>query len=794
MAKRPLAQNDSAFNDVEDLPEDGPAAFAEDGATVFLRDDGGVDLEIEDEDGDPAEKGSWTENEFDDNLAEHLSESEQVTLGSKLKEFIEVDLQSRSSWERRMLDGLEIIGLEDIPDDAVAFEGAARVTYPGIAEAMIQFQARAMDELMPPEGPVQAGVIGKVTDELEARAKRVQDYMNYQLTEEDDEYYWETDDMLLYLPYAGSAFRKVGIDPVLGRTRSRFVPASDFIVPYWAKSLQTAPRYTHRYSMPLNTFKRAVAAGYFVDADFERQLSSPAGNSTTTTRLEDVADDKSASYHDEDRDLQLYEITIDWEFDWEMHGQKDGEKLKFKLPYTITLEWETQRVVRIARCWNETDENCKRDVWYVHYKFLPGMGFYGWGYLHLIGGLGRAASGAMRLLLDGAATSSLQGGFKSRDARMAGDQTFTPGVWADVDMTSEELAKAFYSPPFKEPSPALFKTLEILITGVQRFASTTEAMVGDASNQGPVGTTVALIEQGSKIFSGIHKRIHAAARIEFKLVATSNFRYMDMEEYPYDVEGGDKEVFKDDFGPKIDIVPVSDPNIFSSVQRIALAQAMTQMVTERPDLFSLAEQKRAYRGMIKALRVPSADKYLPETDDKHYDPVSENVGFLSGVATHACPDQDDEAHLAVHTAFEMEVMGMDPEIQAKVIPALKAHKAQHYANAYRKRIEQAVMAQTGVPLPPYDPNKPEENEQLPFDIENAVARAVAQFAPPPPPPQAPAGPEQQSENSKDEMAAREADRKDMLADREAKRSDMKMVAELRRDGLVSDVAEIPPEQ
>jgi chaperonin GroES len=266
-----------------------------------------------------------------------------------------------------------------------------------------------------------------------------------------------------------------------------------------------------------------VDAGYFVDADF-------AINQTFETdvgqQLADTSDDRQDSRHPDDHELHFYEMTVDWEFDWETHG-KD---LPYSLPYAITFEWETGRVVRIARVWNEADPKCKKDVWFVHYKFLPGLGFYGWGYLHLIGGLGRAAGGAMRLLLDGAAMSSLQGGFKSRDARVAGDMTFSPATWQDVDMTAEELAKSFYSPPFKEPTPALFSVFELLVQNIQRFTSTTENMVGDASNTGPVGTTIALIEQGSKVLSGIHKRLHAAARREFKLIAGSNYRYLDTEE------------------------------------------------------------------------------------------------------------------------------------------------------------------------------------------------------------------------------------------------------------------------
>lgn len=679
-----------------------------------------------------------------------------------------------------MLDGLEIIGVEDVPEDAVAFAGAARVNHPGLAEAMIQFQARAMEELMPSEGPVKVGVLGKPTEELEQRAERVQDYMNYQLTEEDDEYYNETDDLLLNLPYAGSAFKKVGLDPVISRTRSRFIPAIDFIVPYWAKSLKTAPRYTHRYTMPMDTYRRAVASGYFIDAEFPP--GQPAGDGASR-KLADTADDRTPSYHPDDQELQFYETTTAWEFEWETFGNKK----EYRLPYAVTFEWETGRVVRIVRVWEEDDPKCEKDVWFIHYKFLPSLGFYGWGYLHLIGGLGRAASGALRLLLDGSATSSLQGGFKSKDARIAGDVAFTPATWADVDMTAEELAKSFYSPPFKEPSPALFKTLEILINGIQRFSSTTEAMVGEASNMGPVGTTVALIEQGSKIFSGIHKRIHAAARREFKAIALSNYRYMPDESYPFSVAGNNREVLREDFGPEVDVIPVSDPNIFSSVQRIALAQAVVQLVKEDPELYSLKDRRKAHRSMLRALRIPDWDEYLPEQDAKRLDPVSENEAIMHGIGIEVFREQDDASHLAVHEAFEQEILGMDPEIQQQAIPILKAHKAAHFAQAYRKRLEQQMLQTIGVPLPPFNPKAPEDYEELPADLEAAVALAAAQYAPPPPPPSPEGAGGEAEEGRKDMAAEREQARKDAIAVREEQRKDAKQKAELRRDGLISDL-------
>ena len=790
MARRRKDEDDAQLgrgfyqSTMEELPEE-PRPLSPEGV-LFPEADGSILVSVDGAEPEPEKNETAILSQFDSNLAELLDETSQIKIGQEIKQMVEADLRSREKWEARMMDGLEIIGFADIPEDAVAFVGAARVTYPGIAEAMVQFQARAMEELMPAEGPVKVGVIGKSDAKLEERAERVQDYMNYQLTEEDDEYYNETDTLLLMLPYDGSVFRKIAPDPIFSRTRSRLVPAKDFIVPYFATSLKTAPRYTHRYSMPGNVYKRAVAAGYFIDADFQAGMTQGEGSDRTR---EDTTDDRTQSYHEEDQDLQFYETTIDWEF--EDFSDPFAEGKTYKLPYVITWEWETGRVVRVARCWDEGDETCQKDVWFTHYKFLPGFGFYGWGYLHIIGGLGRAASGALRLLLDGSATASLQGGFKSRDARVAGEINFEPAVWQDVDMSAEELAKSFYSPPFKEPSPALFKTLEILINGLQRFASTTEAMVGEASNTGPVGTTVALIEQGSKIFSGIHKRIHAAARIEFKLIARCNFRFMGEQPYPFAVAGSEpREVLFEDFDPKtVDVIPVSDPNIFSSVQRIALWQAGLQLVEGARDLYPPKARRAAHRGMLKALRIPGAEDWLPDDLTKRMDPVSENVALLNGHGIQVYAEQDHEAHLTVHAAFEQELAGMDPEIQQQAMPALKAHKAAHFAEAYRLRLQQQMMSATGgIPLPPYDPNNPETYEELPPEVENAVAIAASGYAPPPPPPSTE---EAQDQADADFAAQRDADRKDMQAARDEDRKDAQKAAELQREGLVPDV-DSPP--
>lgn len=755
------------FSDMQEMPDDEGKGESM-GAEVEM-DEGELEG-IEDENDAPA-----LSEEFDDNLAESMTDAQLLGIGQSLKNFLDSDLESRAGWERRMLAGMEIIGAEDIPEDAAAFDGASRVTHPGLAEAIVQFQARAMEELLPPSGPVKSTVLGNNGDaKAEAQGKRVEDALNYQLTEGDDQYYWDTDAMLFYLPYAGSAFKKVAPDPVSGMTRSRFVRGTDLIVPYSATSLSDAPRYTHRYTISRNDYLRAVDRKYFRDAKLPEH-SSTSQASIEGRQLQDRSDDRSASFSTEDEDYVFCETHIEYELP--VKDPLGGDKI-FKLPYVITWEAETQNVVRIARLWLETDNQFKKVVWFVHEKFLPGLGFYGFGYLHLIGSLGKAASGALRAVLDGSMTASLQGGFKSREARaVSGEITFQPGVWQDVDMAAEDLAKSFYTPPFRDPSPALFQTLNLLVEGISRFASTTEAMVGDASNTGPVGTTVALIEQGSKVYSGIHRRLHLAARQEFKLICLCNYLYMSGDTYEFKAGGEMRTVSREDFNTVVDIIPVSDPNIFSSTQRIAQAQAVVQDVDANPDIYSKKAKERAHRFLLTALRVAEADDYLPlGSMEKRCDPITENQRAMTGSPLKAFPEQDHASHLTVHGNFITELMGMnDPEITNKVVPLVKAHAAEHFAWAYRQRIGAELAAKTGIPLPPI--NADMEGEELPIEVENAVAAAVAQFIEPPPPLQAP---------PQVDDPARKADREDMLAQRKAAREDMAHAAKLKREGLIDD--------
>jgi hypothetical protein len=698
----------------------GSAVVSKEGDDILVDMDG--DMDGSESDGEMSE--------HDANLAEFMEPSARVELGAELVQMVEDDEESRAQWKSRLLQGLEIIGVEEIPTGTGAFDGSSTVTHPAIAEAMVRFQANAMEEMFPAEGPVKTKVVGESSPELEDQSTRVGNFMNYQLTEDDDQYFDDTDSMTMYLPYSGSAFKKVYYDQTEGATLSRFVTAEDLVVPYDAITLKKATRYTHKQRFSGNEVNAKIDSGEYI----ETHALDPQGGSQFSTDendMADISDDRSPNRAEDDVMYEIYEMHIEMVFD-QFDAPDGDDELQVALPYVVTIEKESGELLAIRRLWKENDPKRRKRIHFIHYKFLPGLGFYGWGYLHIIGSLGKAASGALRALLDGSASASLQGGFKSKESKIAGEFIFTPGVWKDVDMTAEDLSKSFYTPPFKEPSPALFHTLELLVNGIKDFSSTTEAMTGAADNKGPVGTTLALIEQGSKVYSGIHKRMHKAARFEFKLIALLNFEHMD-EDYPYDVVGGDRSVKRSDFDGRVDIIPVSDPNIYSNIQRVAQAQAGLELIAANPELYDDEAKRQAHMDMWKALRTGDPERFLPKSVTKRLDPVTENQIVLTGGAVSAFPEQDHASHIQAHTVFmqEAEGMGLAPEILQAGFLNMSSHMAEHHAHAYRLRIEQ----QLGVELPNTDFKAIRDEEDVPIEIDNAVARAVAQNVAPPPPAQ-----------------------------------------------------------
>lgn len=706
---------------------------------------------------------------WNENLASKLDPNQRMQIADELIEYMETDERSRAMHMSRMADALTLMGLTDIPTGDVPFDGAATVTHPLIAEACTQFQARAIEELFPAGGPIKAVVIGKKTEEREEQAHRVETFMNYQLTEEDEDHFWNKDQMLFYLPLAGSAFMKAHIDPISGMAVSRFVKSEDFIVPYHAKSLRAAPRYCHRYPMWSNDVRRAQVAGTFIED--ARLVATPALVRDDThiqsrrESMEDIADDRTPTQHYDDTVYQIIEYHIDYCMPWD---DEDG----IAPPYIVTVEKESREVLAVRRNWKHDDETLRKRLWFAHYKYLPGLGFYGIGVLHTIGSLAKAASGSMRALLDAAAFSNFQGGFKAKSgASISGEMRLVPGEWRDVDASFEELSKMFYTPPFKEPSPALAKMLEVMIGEGRRFLTTTEMQVGDGNNTGPVGTTLALIEQSGKVFSAIHKRCHKAAREEFRMLGELNHEFAKQERYPYEVEGDESEILREDFDGRVDIIPVSDPNIWSSTQRIAQSQAVLELINQDPQLYGEEQRRTAHRRILSALRVPEPDEILPETTKARLDPVTENQNFLFGKPARAYYEQDHDAHMAVHMNFVQRMAGMAPELVEMIEPALRAHMAEHTAMKYRQEIEQEL----GMPLFPYDPHGQITEAELPSDVENMLSAAVAQRMAPPPPP-----PEEEKPDDEDEKDAR------IIADLERKAAEAEADAAMKADSFEAD--------
>jgi chaperonin GroES len=656
---------------------------------------------------------------FDANLAEFMDEAALSLIADKIIEWVDTDKEARKPNEDFLRRGLELLGLTDAPDDALLFPGACSVTYPLIGEAMVQFAARALPELFPPEGPAKATVVGEKTQDLEDQAERVSDHMNYQLTVEDLVYRPESDQMLHVLPLKGSLFRKTYPDPANGRVITRLV--NDLIVPYTATSLHQAPRYTYAFPMERNELRKAQANGYYRDAPLQppsMELWNHAGADGDLWQAMEDAEGKTHSIHEDDARHELLECHCDWDLPGFEDTDETGGGTGIALPYVITVERESRRVLAIYRNWRQADPHRMKRVWFTHYKFLPGLGFYGFGYIHFIGSLAEAATDTLRALLDAAAFATLQGGFKAKDSKLpGGTMRQRPGEWIDVDMTSEELQKAFYSPDFKEPSEAIFKLLGLLAETAQRFTSTTEAMVGDASNTGPVGTTVALIEQGTKVYSGIHLRLHGALGEELQLRAELNGEHI--EAYPFKVRGKPQQIAPWDYDDRVDVIPVSDPNIWSSVQRIAQAQVAVDLIEKLPDV-GWDKREVAMRVLV-ATKTPDPDKLLPQpADTPPLDPVGEVMAIMQGRPVKAFPDQDHAAHLQVLTAWlQHPGFGANP-LMAEKAPAAVALIGDHAAQLFQVR-----MAQLGVPMAPAGPDGQPQPLPPPVAQQGAVMAAQA---------------------------------------------------------------------
>jgi hypothetical protein len=632
-----------------------------------------------------------SDSNFDINLAEDLDEREVSRKAGILTGYFENDEQARSEWKERYKQGLMTLDPEggmDENEEERAVRGLSTVVHPLIAEAATQFNAKAIAELYPAGGPVKTTIIGEPNEETENQARRVKEFMNYQIMEQMPEYFPDLDQMLFHLPLVGQTFKKVWWDANLDRQCSQFVKAEDFVVAPESKDLHTSPRYTHIIKMPKNDYNRYVAAGWYLPTEYTGD-GADDDDGFTSQQIEGIDKDDDS----DDDVMTLLEMHCYEAFEG-IDGIEDEESENLvMLPYVITIDYDSEKIVAIRRNWDEDDEDKKRRDWFVSYKFLPGLGFYGFGLYHMIGGLGRAATGSLRALLDSAAFANMQGGFKLKGRVSGGDIDINPGEFVDLDATVDDVNKAIMPLPFKEPSQSLFNLLGFIVQAGQRFASTSDLNVGDVNPNAPVGSTVALIEQGSKSFSAIHKRLHYAQGQEFKLLAKLNAEHLE-ESFQFSVAGSSETIFAADFDDRVDIVPVSDPNIFSTAQRIAQAQAILQMAQSAPQLHDLYE---AYKRMYEAIRIPNIDEILKKPEEApRTDPIDENMSIMYGKPIKAFPEQDHEAHIAVHIQF-MQDPSLAGNPAAKTMqPILIAHVAEHVALLYRQRMEASI----NMPLPP----------------------------------------------------------------------------------------------
>ena len=670
--------------------------------------------------GAPEEEKEEEQDSFDENLVGKINHRDITDAASELIAFFESDKAGRAEWEQRYKDGLKTLDPEGNlidDDDNRAVRGLSQVVHPLIAEAATQFQARAIAELYPSSGPVRTIIIGEVTDELEEQATRVKEYMNYQITQKMPEFFPDLDKMLFHLPLVGQTFKKVWYDPSMERLTARFVQAEDFVVSPDSTDLRTSPRYTQTIKLSRNDYNRFVKAGYYEPLD--AQVGGyDADDTSTVEQIEGI------SAYDAERDdgtVVLLEMHTYHMFDG-IDGADSSDDNAVALAYVITIEQGTETIVAIRRNWREDDDRQEKRDWFVEYKFLPGLGFYGFGLYHIIGGLGKVATGSLRALLDSAAFANMQGGFKLKGRVPGGEMEISPGEFIDLDATVDDVKKAVMPLPFKEPSGTLFQLLGFIVEAGQRFAAIADLNVGEANNNAPVGTTIALLEQGSKIFSAVHKRLHVSQSLEFRLMVTLNSIHLD-DEVEFAVAGVSGIVRREDFDDRIDVVPVSDPNVFSSTQRIAQAQAVLEMANSAPQLHDMYE---AYKRMYEAIRIQNIDEILIEPEEaSHLDPIDENMATLLGKSIKAFNDQNHEAHIAVHLQFMNDPsLAGNPAAQGTIGPVLIAHVAEHVALLYRLKMEEAMNIQLPELPDLRDPHF--RFDDVPPELDNAIAERAAQ--------------------------------------------------------------------
>ena len=609
---------------------------------------------------------------FDANLADYLDDIQLGKLASDFLGAFEADKDSRKDWHDTYIKGLDMLGFK-YEDRTQPFEGASGVVHPLLAESVTQFQAQAYKELLPPSGPVRTQIVGLSTPDIEQQADRVKEYMNYQITHEMKEYDPEMDQLLFYLPLAGSAFKKVYFDPIQKRAVAKFVAAEDLIINYMANDLDQADRVTHIIKMNNNDVRKLQISGFYRDVE----LSSGQVDPTDVRDKVDELQGLEKNYASDDDEHEILEMHINAD----IPGFENENGIK--LPYIVTIDQFSRTILSIRRNWNQDAQEPSKISYFVHFKFLPGLGFYGFGLIHMLGGLSRTATSVLRQLIDAGTLANLPAGFKARGMRIRDhDEPLQPGEFRDVDVTGQSIKESLLPLPYKEPSQVLFSLLGFSVDAGKSFAAIADMKMGEGNEQNPVGTTLALIERGTKVMSAIHKRLHCAQRMEFNILARIFKLYLPPE-YPYQVVGGNRMIKQADFDDRVDILPVSDPNIFSMAQRVTLAQQQLQLATAAPQLHNLRE---AYRRMYAAMGVDNVDAILKPDPDmpEPISPAMENSAAMKGQNPKAFPMQDHMAHMQAHAEFMFTRM---VQINPQLYAMLQSHVSEHISLTASEQIQ-----------------------------------------------------------------------------------------------------------
>ena len=691
--ERPLEPMTLAENPLEVVLEDASMPTDDSGAVVML----GAEAELQ--------------PQFGDNLADFMDETELQTVAMDLMEQYQTDENSRADWKKTYVKGLDLLGLK-FEDRTTPWDGACGGFHPMLTDSVVRFQATTIQEIFPAAGPVKTSLVGKKTPERTKQAKRVREYMNYISTKTMVEYRNETEKLLFSLPIAGSAFRKIYQDPSLGRQCAMFVPAEDFCVSYGASDLATCPRATHIMKKTPNEIRKLQVSGFYRDVE----LDDPAPDLSDIQQKSDKLVGQEGGTAENDSRYTLLEMQVEYDLPG-FEDEQDGIPTGIALPYVITIEKGSNTILGIRRNWLEDDPQRKKRDHVVHYQYLPGLGFYGFGLVHMIGGLSKSATSLLRQLVDAGTLANLPGGLKTRGLRIKGDDSpILPGEFRDVDISGGSIRDNIAFLPYKEPSGVLYQLLQDLVAEGRRFASAADMKASDMNGEAPVGTTLAILERELKVLTAVQARVHASMGKELAILSDLVYKY-GPETYPYEIEG--EHTPREDFDSRVDIIPVSDPNAGTMAQRIMQYQAALQLAGQAPQLYDLGQ---LHRKMLETLGIEEAEKIIPVEDDlKPEDPITETMKMLRGDPVKAHAYQDHEAHIQAHMAAGqnpqlMQMIQQNPQAQA-IQAAASAHIAEHVAFLYRSKIEQEL----GTHLP--DPDEP-----LPEDIELRLSRLVAPAA------------------------------------------------------------------